>query len=135
MALGIERFLLKLLLATAWSFAASAALAGPAGAPGVGSPGLGTPQTPSGGGSPPPQNLPMIIDKGLPTPLTPKQRRDLMKDRFENMKKHADELADLAKSLQEDLSKSNENVLSLKLVEKAEKIEKLARKIKDEARW
>jgi len=57
-----------------------------------------------------------------------------MKDRFENMKKHADELADLAKSLQEDLSKSNENVLSLKLVEKAEKIEKLARKIKDEAR-
>ena len=66
--------------------------------------------------------------------LTPKQKRDLMKFRFEKMKQHADELAELAESLQQDLDKSNENVLSLKVVEKAEKIEKLAKKIKETAK-
>lgn len=66
--------------------------------------------------------------------LTPKQKRDLMKYRFERMKEHADELAELAKSLQEDLDKSNVNVLSLQVVEKAEKIEKLAKKIREEAK-
>ena len=66
--------------------------------------------------------------------LSPKQKRELLKDQFEKMKRDADELAGLAKSLQDDLSKSNENVLSLQIVEKAEKIEKLARKIKSQAR-
>jgi hypothetical protein len=47
------------------------------------------------------------------------------------MKRDADELAALANSLQEDVAKSNEKVLSLRLLEKAEKIEKLARKIRN----
>ena len=62
--------------------------------------------------------------------LTPKQQRAILKSNFEKMKQEADELADLAKSLQQDLKGSNQNVLSLKVVEKADKIEKLAKKIK-----
>ena len=67
-------------------------------------------------------------------PLTGKQKRDLLKSNFEKMKRDAKELADLAKALQEQLDKSNENVLSLDIVAKADKIEKLARKIKGTAR-
>ena len=82
-----------------------------------------------------------VSSSGPPTPgleahpeLSKKQKRDLLKSNFEKLRDDADELADLAKSLQDDLDKSNENVLSLKVVDKAEKIEKLAKKIKGEAR-
>ena len=67
-------------------------------------------------------------------PLTKKQKQDLLKSNFEKLKHDADELSTLAKSLQQDLDKSNENVLSLKVLDRAEKIEKLARKIKSEAK-
>ena len=67
-------------------------------------------------------------------PLTGKQKRDLLKSNFEKMKHDAKELADLSKALQDELDKSNENVLSLDVVDKADKIEKLARKIKGTAR-
>jgi hypothetical protein len=72
----------------------------------------------------------------VPSPplLSGKQQRDLLKANFEKMKRDAGELAGLAKALQEELNKSNENILSLDVVEKAEKIEKLARKIKGTAR-
>jgi len=66
--------------------------------------------------------------------LSPKQKQDLLKSNFEKMKRDADELANLAKSLQDDLNKSNEHVLSLQVVEKSEKIERLARRIKSVAR-
>jgi hypothetical protein len=68
------------------------------------------------------------------SPLTGKQKRNLLKSNFEKMKRDAGELTDLAKALQEELNKSNENVLSLDIVQKADKIEKLARKIKGTAR-
>ena len=67
-------------------------------------------------------------------PLSDKQKRELLKANFDTMKRDAKELADLAKNLQDQLDKSNENVLSLGIVEKADKIEKLARKIKSTAR-
>lgn len=73
-------------------------------------------------------------DTGQSTPLTRKQRKDLLKHNFEKMKRDADELVDLAKALQDELSKSNENVLSLQVVNQAEKIEKLAKRIKNAAR-
>jgi len=57
-----------------------------------------------------------------------------VKSNFEKMKRDADELAALAKTLQEDLNKSNENVFSLRIVDRAEKIEKLAKKIRNEAK-
>ena len=50
------------------------------------------------------------------------------------MKQDADELSTLAKSLQEELDKSSENILSLQVLEKAEKIEKLAKRIKNNAK-
>ena len=84
-------------------------------------------QNPSQEGPGPPEVAPS-------TTLSKKQKKDLLKDNFAKMKREADELADLAKSLQEDLNNSNENVLSLRVVDKAEKIEKLAKKIKGTAR-
>jgi hypothetical protein len=63
-----------------------------------------------------------------------KQRHKMLKYNFEKMKEETDELLELAKSLQDDMNKSNENVLSLHLVEKADKIEKLAKKIKGTAK-
>jgi hypothetical protein len=68
-----------------------------------------------------------------PSPLTAKQQRALLKANYTKLKQDADELADLAKSLQDELNKSNENVLSLDVVEKADRIEKLAKKIKSAA--
>ena len=66
--------------------------------------------------------------------ITRKQKRDLLKQNFEKMKRDAEELATLAQALQEELAKSNENVLSFQVVTKAEKIEKLAKRIKSTAR-
>ena len=63
-----------------------------------------------------------------------KQQRELIAQRFEQMKQDADELTTLAKSLQEELDKSSENILSLQVLEKAEKIEKLAKRIKNNAK-
>ncbi len=68
------------------------------------------------------------------SPLSEKQKRDLLKSNFEKMKRDAGELADLAKALQEELNKSNENILSVDIVDKADKIEKLAKRIKGTAR-
>jgi hypothetical protein len=72
--------------------------------------------------------------EAAPPSLSEKQKRDLLKANFEKMKRDAGELADLAKALQEELNKSNENILSLDIVDKADKIEKLAKKIKGTAR-
>jgi len=73
-------------------------------------------------------------DFGVPIKVTAKQRKAILKSNFEKIKKDTDDLAALAKSLQEEVGKSNENVLSLKIVEKAEKIENLAKKIKNSAK-
>ncbi len=77
---------------------------------------------------------PIPIEEPPSGPSSQKQREILLKSKFEQMKRDADQLEALAKSLQEDLSKSNENVLSLKVVNKAAKIERLAKKIKDAAK-
>ena len=73
-------------------------------------------------------------EESSPSPLSGKQKANLLKANFEKMKHDAGELADLAKALQEELNKSNENILSLDIVDKADKIEKLAKKIKGTAR-
>jgi hypothetical protein len=92
----------------------------------------GFPQEPSRHSQP--QQGPGPTETAPPIVLSQKQKKDLLKDNFAKMKRDADELADLAKSLQEDLNKSNENVFSLGVVDKADKIEKLAKKIKGTAR-
>ena len=68
------------------------------------------------------------------TTLSQKQKWDLLKANFHKTQHDAQELFKLAQSLQADLNKSNAGVLSLKIVEKAGKIEKLAKKIKNESR-
>ncbi len=83
------------------------------------------------------QGPPSTAQENPPAPDTRilrKQRRELLKTNLDKMKSDAEQMADLVKSLQEDLGKANQNVLSLTVVQKAEKIEKLARKIKETAR-
>jgi len=63
-----------------------------------------------------------------------KRKQALLDDNFKKMKKHSEDLAELAKSLQAEIAKSNENVLSLEIVKKAEQAEKLAKQIRDEAK-
>lgn len=63
-----------------------------------------------------------------------KRKKALLDDNFKKLKEHAQDLADLAKSLQAEIEKSNENVLSLEILKKADEAEKLARKIKSEAK-
>lgn len=82
----------------------------------------------SGPQTAPPEVIP------LPPSMTEKQKKDLLKYNFGRMKKDAQELSSLAKSLQDDLEHSNQNVLSIGVISKAEKIERLAKKIKDSAK-
>jgi hypothetical protein len=63
-----------------------------------------------------------------------KQKQAIINDNFKKLKQHSQELAKLAKSLQNEVEKSNQNVLSLEIVKKAEEAEKLAKKIKEEAK-
>jgi hypothetical protein len=63
-----------------------------------------------------------------------KRKKALLDYNFKKLKQHAQDLAELAKSLQTEIEKSNENVLSLEIVKKAGQAEKLAKKIKDEAK-
>ena len=63
-----------------------------------------------------------------------KRKKALLDYNFKKLKQHAHDLAELAKSLQTEIDKSNENVLSLEIVKKAEQAEKLAKKIKNEAK-
>jgi hypothetical protein len=70
----------------------------------------------------------------IPPKIRAKQEKDLRKYRFEKLKDHAAELAELSTALKDELDKSSENVLSLEIVEKAEKIEKLAKKIQNEVK-
>ncbi len=76
-------------------------------------------------------NQPAIVEDTMAARAEIAQR----KLRFEAMKKQAGELTDLARSLQADLDKSNQNVLSVEITEKAKHIEKLAGKIRSESRF
>ena len=63
-----------------------------------------------------------------------KRKKALLDDNFKKLKEHAQDLAEIAKALQAEIEKSNENVLSLEILKKADEAEKLARKIKNEAK-
>lgn len=76
---------------------------------------------------PPPETTPS-------QPQTQKQKQNVLKYNFQEMKKNADQLAEMAKALQNQINHSSENVLSLDIIKKAEEIEKLARKVKNEAK-
>jgi len=82
----------------------------------------------------------LVSSRGVPVErntgpvLTAKQKRELLKSRFEKMKDDAAQLATEANDLHDELDRSSVDILSLDVIQKAEKIEKLAKKIKDEAK-
>jgi len=69
-----------------------------------------------------------------PPSLSAKQKLSIMHANFEKSKSDAEELAALAKGLREELDKPNVNVLSPQVMNRAEKIEKLAKKIREETK-
>jgi len=77
--------------------------------------------------------LPTLPDDNTPS-LSPKQKLNIMQSNFARSKTDAAELAALAKGLREELDKPNVNVLSLEVINRAEKIEKLAKKIREETK-
>jgi hypothetical protein len=80
------------------------------------------------------EDVPGPVDARIPPTIKAKQRREMLKSKFEKMKEDAQELASLADSLKGEVDKSSENILALQIVEKAEKIEKLAKRIKNAAK-
>jgi len=66
--------------------------------------------------------------------LSPKQRRAIILANFEKSKNDAAEMAVLAKELREALDKQREDVLTSDLINRLEKIEKLAKKIREETK-
>lgn len=74
-------------------------------------------------------------DTTVTRPLgTAAQKEALLQSNMKQMKKHAGQLAQLAQSLQKKINQTNVDVLSVDIIKKAEAIEKLAKKIKDEAK-
>jgi ssRNA-specific RNase YbeY (16S rRNA maturation enzyme) len=65
--------------------------------------------------------------------IAPKQNEEPKKSNLERTRTDAAELSALADQLRDELKKTNVNVLPLDVLEKTEKLEKLAKKIKGEA--
>jgi hypothetical protein len=66
--------------------------------------------------------------------LNAKQKRYIIHANFEKSKTDAAELATLAKGLREELSKPDADGVSLEVYNRIERIEKLAKKIRDETK-
>jgi len=68
-------------------------------------------------------------------PWTLQQKRELVKkqnaQRQQDIKKDTDQLLELATELKQYVDKTNENIISLDVIKKAEQIEKLAKSVKD----
>ena len=64
-----------------------------------------------------------------PFPNRPNVTRRMIKASHQELQKQVAELAEMSAALQEEISKSNEDVLPLDALKKAEEIEKLAKKI------
>jgi len=87
-----------------------------------------------GSGSRARSSIPDASRNEIPEPMTPEQKQSIMRANFEKSKSDAVELAALAKGLREVLDKPNANALSLEVINRAEKIEKLARRIREETK-
>jgi hypothetical protein len=68
-------------------------------------------------------------------PWTAQQKRELAKKqnvfRQQEIKQDTDKLLELATELKQYVDKTNENIISLDVIKKAEQIEKLAKSVKD----
>ncbi len=63
--------------------------------------------------------------------LERERQKRLNEDRHKSLKKDTDRLLELATELKLAVDKSNENMLSVDVVRKAEEIEKLAKSVKE----
>lgn len=61
-------------------------------------------------------------------------QRQQQQKRYEDVKRDSQKLLDLATELKKNVDKAGENILSLEVVRKAEEMEKLARRVKDNMR-
>jgi len=77
-------------------------------------------------------SLPSISEET--PPMSAKQKQSIMHANFTRSKIDAAELAALAKELREQLNKPGVDVASLEIVGRAEKIEKLAKRIREETK-
>lgn len=105
------------------------------GAPGAqAAPPTRAPQAPDAS-SPSPSGFPVNNPPMFPPMkgMSQKQQNALVKANFKKAKKDSQELSSLADSLRKEIQSSNPNVMSLDVVNKANQIEKLAKKIKEEA--
>lgn len=78
----------------------------------------------------PPSSPPVQNEAAL---TLPKQKDEPKKSLLEKTKTDAAELSTLADQLRDELRKMNVNVLPVDVIQKTEKVEKLARKIKGDA--
>lgn len=84
---------------------------------------------------PPPPTVPAEQNPGAEDEATAKMQRDLSKkanqERQAALKKDTEKLLKLATELKDYVDKTNENMLSMDVIKKAEEIEKLAHSVKD----
>ena len=89
-------------------------------------------------GAPPVAPVPGAQRSGEGETWEAKQRAELAKKenvkRQQDLKKDTDKLLELATELKQYVDKTNENMLSVDVIKKAEEIEKLARSVKDKMR-
>jgi hypothetical protein len=83
----------------------------------------------------PPMPMPQVPQTDQEDPSRSKLERDLAKkanqERHASLKRDTDKLLKLATELKDYVDKTNESVLSLEVVKKAEEIEKLAHSVKE----
>ncbi|MGH9434760.1 MAG: hypothetical protein ACRD06_02035 [Terriglobia bacterium] len=77
---------------------------------------------------------PLPVAPPLNNPLTLKQKSAIVNANFKSTKHDVEKLSKLVQTLDDELKKSNPDVLSLSIVKQTDKIAKLARKIKNEAK-
>ena len=70
-------------------------------------------------------------EMNIPPEMQREMTKRMNKDRQESLKKDTDRLFQLATELKQSVDKSNENVMSLDVIRKAEEIEKLAKQVKE----
>ncbi len=78
----------------------------------------------------PPGMTNVAPEMDIPPDMQREMNKRLNKERQEALKKDTDKLYQLATELKQSVDKSNENVMSLDVIRKAEQIEKLARQVK-----
>jgi hypothetical protein len=92
----------------------------------------GIPSPPSQQPLPPPLGLPQPDDNGpgIPPRIRKEMERKANEQRQAELKRDTDRLLKLSTELKSYVDKSNENILSMDVIKKADEIEKLAHSVK-----